>query len=241
MPRKFPVLVLHGFTSSLDCVRKPAQLLEEAGFQVSMPVLRGHGTKYQDLAGVKAQDWFEDARNALFQLNESSGGPAAVVGHSMGGLVTLDLGISFPDRVCAVVAAAPALEFCNPLSPLAGALAWLIPSFPSPNAFVDQELRRKLNTNYPRFPSAAFAELYRYARDVRQRLAQLKVPVHLMHSLQDTVVPPSASRRVLEKASSPRKSITWYSRCGHEMFLDLESDAVAAEVRDFLLKFEAEI
>ncbi len=240
MPRKFPVLVLHGFTSSLDCVRKPAQLLEGAGFLVAMPVLRGHGTKYQDLKGVKARDWFEDARTALFDLNERSGGPAAVVGLSMGGVVALDLGITFPDRVKVVVGAAPALQFCNPLSPLAGVLKWVIPSFPSPNAFVDQDLRRQRNTNYPRFPSDAFAQLYAYSQDVQRRLPQLTVPVHLIHSLKDTVVPPAASRLVLERAASPRKSVTWYSHCGHELFLDLEADAVSAEVRDFLLKFEAE-
>lgn len=240
MSQKFPVLVLHGFTSSLDCIKKPAQLLEEAGFPVLTPILRGHGTQYQDLVGVKAQDWFDDAKNALIDLNERYATKIAVVGHSMGGVVALDLAIQFPDRIRVVIGAAPALEFCNPLSPFAGVLAWLIPTFPSPNAFVDQELRRKLNTNYLRFPSATFAELFRYAREVKRRLPQLTVPVHLMHSLNDTVVPPSASRRVLEHASSSRKSVTWYSRCGHEMFLDIESDAVAAEVRDFLLTFDAE-
>jgi hypothetical protein len=33
-----------------------------------MPILRGHGTHFTDLKGVTAQDWYDDAENALFDL-----------------------------------------------------------------------------------------------------------------------------------------------------------------------------
>ncbi len=236
--REMPVLLLHGFTSSLDCVKKPAEVLRAAGFEVVTPLLRGHGTRWEDLRGVTAADWFEDGRRALDELY-GRGRPVAVVGLSMGGLVALDLAIHFPEKVAVVVGAAPALEFSNPLSPLSRHLARLIPSFPSPNAFVDQDLRRRFDTNYKRFPTATFASLFAYSREVRGRLDRLTVPVHLIHSLKDQVVPPRATRHVLETARSERKSVSWYN-CGHELFLDLESDAVAAEVRDLLVAFGEE-
>lgn len=238
MTRKMPVLLLHGFTSSLDCVKKPAEALRAAGFEVATPILRGHGTKWQDLRGVKAADWFEDGRRALEALIEKHGGPVAVVGLSMGGLVALDLAIRFPDKVAIVIGAAPALAFANPLSPLSKYVGKVVKTFPSPNAFTDQELRKKVDTNYKKFPTLTFAELYAYSRDVRSRLQDLTVPVHLIHSLKDKVIPPSATRFVLETARSERKSVSWYSSSGHELFLDLESDAVAAEVRDVLIAFE---
>jgi len=237
MTRKMPVLLLHGFTSSLDCVKKPAEALRAAGFEVVTPLLRGHGTKWQDLKGVKAADWFDDGRVALEALVEKHGGPAAVVGLSMGGLVALDLAIRFPEKVAVVIGAAPALEFANPLSPMSKYLAKVVPSFPSPNAFTDQELRRKFDTNYKKFPTGAFAELYAYSREVRARLQDMTVPVHLIHSLKDRVVPPRATRFALETARSERKSVSWYGASGHELFLDLESDAVSAEVVEFLTAF----
>ncbi len=236
--RKLPVLLLHGFTSSLDCVKKPAETLRAAGFEVATPLLRGHGTRWEDLRGVKAADWFEDGKKALEELSGKGKRPVAVVGLSMGGLVALDLAIHFPERVAVVLGAAPALEFSNPLSPFSRYLGRLVPAFPSPNAFTDQELRRKFDTNYKKFPTATFASLFAYSREVRGRLDKLTVPVHLIHSLKDQVVPPRATRHVMETARSERKSVSWYSRSGHELFLDCESDAVAAEVRDFLVAFE---
>jgi len=235
--RKMPVLLLHGFTSSLDCVKKPAEVLRAAGFEVVTPLLRGHGTRWEDLRGVTAADWFEDGRRALDELHGRHRRPVAVIGLSMGGLVALDLAIHFPEKVALVVGAAPALEFANPLSSFSRHLARIVSSFPSPNAFVDQELRRKFDTNYKRFPTATFASLFAYSREVRGRLERLTVPVHLIHSLKDRVVPPRATRHVLETARSERKSVSWYS-CGHELFLDCEADAISAEVRDFLVAFE---
>jgi carboxylesterase len=238
MMRKMPVLLLHGFTSSLDCVKKPAAALREAGFEVVTPLLRGHGTKWEDLRGVTAADWFEDGRRALDELYGQHQVPVAVVGLSMGGTVALDLGIHFPAKVAVVIGAAPALEFANPLSSVSKYVGRLISAFPSPNAYADQELRRRFDTNYKKFPTLAFASLFAYAREVRARMSQLTVPVHLIHSLKDKVIPARATRFVMETARSERKSVSWYTASGHELFLDLESDAVAAEVRDFLVAFE---
>jgi len=237
MTRKMPVLLLHGFTSSLDCVTKPAAVLREAGFKVVTPILRGHGTKYQDLEGVVGADWFEDGKKALDALVKKHRRPAAVVGLSMGGLVALDLAIRFPEKVAVVIGVAPALEFANPLSPLSKYVSRVVKVFPSPNAFADPELRRQFDTNYKKFPTQTFAELYAYSREVRDRMPQLITPVHLIHSLKDRIVSPRATRFVMEVARSERKSVSWYSKSGHEMFLDLESDAVSAEIRDFLLAF----
>ncbi len=58
LPRypRLGVLLLHGFTSSVRTVEGLVPRLEAAGLPYRMPVLRGHGTRYQDLAGVKAHD-----------------------------------------------------------------------------------------------------------------------------------------------------------------------------------------
>ncbi len=240
MSSHIPVLLLHGFTSSLDCVKKPADLLREAGFDVETPILRGHGTRWEDLRGVTAADWFEDARKALFELHEKHGCAVAVVGLSMGGLVALDLGIHYPEKIRIVVAVTPALVFSNPAAGFSPFLAGVIPWMPSPNAYEDQNLRKRFDRNYPRFPVKTFASLFIYSREVRARLPRLKVPVHLMHSLRDRVISPRSTRIVLETADSARKSVSWYCKSGHEMFLDLESDAAAAEVRDCLLGLEGE-
>ena len=62
------VLLLHGYTSSLDTVNGLLPTLERMGLPYRMPVLRGHGTHPRDLRGVTARDWYGDASAALDDL-----------------------------------------------------------------------------------------------------------------------------------------------------------------------------
>ncbi len=222
------VMVLHGFTSSLDCVKGVADALKERGFNVCTPLLRGHGTHYRDLVGVRAEHWYEDALSCLKEM-----GGGAVVGLSMGGLVALDLGIREPELTDSVVAVAAALRFADPLARFSKYLGRVIPYWWAPNAFNSPELRKERNTNYRYFPVLTFASLYDYASEVQSRLHELTRPLLVVHSTADKVIPPKAAQIIYETARSEEKSIEWFHRSGHEMFLDME----AAEVIDRVVSF----
>ena len=56
MPEPLGCLILHGFTSSLDTVRALVPMAERLGLPYRMPILRGHGTRPEDLRGVGWQD-----------------------------------------------------------------------------------------------------------------------------------------------------------------------------------------
>ncbi len=76
------LLLLHGFTSHPVLTLGPLpKSLKEAGFGISQPALPGHGTKPEDLLGVRFQDWLLAAEKAYLELPE----PRGVVGLSMGG------------------------------------------------------------------------------------------------------------------------------------------------------------
>ena len=52
------VLVCHGFTGSPQSVRPWADHLAAQGLTVSLPLLPGHGTRWEDLAVTGWQDWY---------------------------------------------------------------------------------------------------------------------------------------------------------------------------------------
>jgi len=222
------VLVLHGFTSHISCVTSIEALLKERKLPYRFPILRGHGTKPRDLVGVAASDWYEDAEAALWDLLGECE-RAVVIGHSMGGLVTLDLAARYGEKIAGAIVAAPALKFADPLAFLTPVLSRIVSFWPSPNAYHDKECAKK-NQNYPKFPTDAFVELYRYAAEVGNRLSFVKVPLVVLHSRKDQVISPRAAQAAMERTSSKDKRIVWFEKSGHEMFLDLEADAVTAEV-----------
>jgi carboxylesterase len=230
------VLLLHGFTSHLRTVDGLVPHLERAGIRYEMPILRGHCTRYQDLNGVRARDWYVDAERALIKLwNDVD--RIVVVGLSMGGLVALELAMRHPEMLAGVVTVAASLKFADPLAKLTGLLAPFVKYWPTPNAFNDPSL--KVNSrNYTKFPTKTFGRLYLYSQKIALRLREVHVPIRILQSKKDQIVAPESANIIYEQVSSPVREIVWYQRSGHEMMQDLEAEKVFADIMEFVRRFE---
>ena len=230
------VLLLHGFTSHTNTVSGLVPLLQKAGLDYELPTLRGHGTRYQDLTGVSAKDWYVDAQRALINLWNRVD-RVVVVGLSMGGLLALELAMNHPDKIAGVVSVGAALKFADPMAKLTPVLSRLVKYWPSPDPFNDPECRAKSSRNYPKFPTAAFGELYRYSQWVADNLGDVHVPLRIMQSKKDQIVAPESANIIYEKVSTPRREIYWYEESGHEMLLDCEAEQVMNDVVEFARRF----
>ena len=233
---KIGVLLLHGFTSSKDTVDGLIPFLDKQNIPYERPILRGHGTRYQDMRGTTARDWYTDAEHALLSLCNQVD-KVIVVGLSMGGLVALDLGMRHADKIAGIVTVAAALKFKDPLAPLTGAISKLVHYWPSPNSFNDPNLKAKC-TNYSKFPTDAFASLYEYAQTIKKRLPELHVPIRILQSKKDQIVSPDAANIIYEKVSSPIREIIWFEKSGHEMMQDLEANDVFPKIMEFIVQFK---
>jgi len=232
------VLVLHGFTSHIHCVDPLVEPLDEENLPYRLPILRGHGTRYEDMAGTTDRDWYEDAENALLDLWREVE-KVVVVGLSMGGLVTLELAARHRDKVAGVVTVAAALRFADPLAGTMPVLSRFIRFLPSPNSYNDMELKKKENRNYPKFSTRAFAHLWRYSRKITNLLPSVDAPILILQSHKDQVVTPRSAQMMYDKVSSTDRDLMWFEASGHEMFLDLERDAVTEAVMAFIRRIQA--
>lgn len=226
------VLILHGFTGSLDTVKGLVPTVERLGLPYRMPVMRGHGTRYEDLEGVGPAEWYADAEAALLDLLQEAE-KVVVVGLSMGGLVTLNLALRHPEQLKAMVLIAPAIRFADPLVGLTPLLRLVFRFWDSPNSFVDKE-RAKACTNYTKFPTATFSKMLDYACETERRLGEIRVPAVVLHSKKDQIIHPISAKLLEERLGSPEKRVIWFERSGHEMLQDLESEAVVEAVGTYL-------
>jgi carboxylesterase len=203
--RETAVLMLHGFTAQPKTVDFIERYFQREGYEYEIPVLRGHATKREDLIGVKWLDWVEDALTAYSRL-EGKKGKVAVVVHSMAGL-------------------SPYLKNVMKWNPGSG------------SSVIDPTLREesdRLAVTYKGFPTAAFVELYNMAKLSVPKLELIKCPALVIHSLKDQVIPPVAGELALEKLGSADKNIKWFQNSGHEMFWDMEREAVCEAIVGFL-------
>lgn len=238
MKARLGVLNLHGFTSSLDCVNGCNPYIEELGLPYRMPILRGHMQTPEALIGVSWKDWYADAEAALKDLLTEAD-KVAIVGLSMGGLVTLHLAAEHFDEVDSIVTVAAALQLLNPLAP-GNSLSFLKPVIGrlvkwwkmTPN-YTDKELEKRAN-NYRRAPMDAIVSLLDYGQYVRTRLPEVRVPALVIHSRRDQTVDPMAAQIIYDNIASADKRLVWFERTSHEMMRDLERVQVFETIQTFL-------
>jgi carboxylesterase len=197
--------------------------------------LRGHGTVYTDLEGVRWQDWLDDALAAYDRL-AARASHVAVVGHSMGGLVAAHVATQRP--VDSLVLVAVALKFSNPLSPLVNVLAPFVKVWKGggpvlwSEALLEQVKRDPVT--YDRFPTRAFGQLWALAQRTPAVLGKVKARTLVIHSLRDETIPPSAADLAFDRLGSEKKRIRWFEHSRHEMFWDGERDRLCEQILEFL-------
>ncbi|CAA9568940.1 MAG: hypothetical protein AVDCRST_MAG88-2156 [uncultured Thermomicrobiales bacterium] len=235
-PHSLGVLLLHGLTSGRTTVDGLVPHLEARDIPYQLPILRGHGTRAEDLAGATWHHWYEDAERALDRLLDDCD-RAVVMGLSMGGVVALHLAAQRPERLAGVVAVAPALRLnisgqaLLPLLARSGRYATVDVG----RAFVDPDLA-KGSTNYTRVPISAVYSLARYGAVVERVLPRVRVPLLVLYTPRDRVVRPVGAREVYDKAGTPaaQKKLLAFEDSGHEMLMDRSREAVFAAIMDFI-------
>ena len=235
------VLLIHGFSACPENVRPIARHLEGLDLPVSIPALRGHGADTPEaMHGVTWEDWVADGRAALEALLEQAE-QAVVVGHSMGGLVTLNLAAEYGAKIDAIVLAAAALLMNNSLAPgrplhfITPLVARLMKKVDMPPNYADPTLTKN-DPNYAWMPAASALQLFDFAKVTRRRLPEVSVPALIMQSRNDTAISPENVKLIYDEISTPveSKRILWFERTEHEMFLDCESEATAGAVAEYI-------
>ncbi len=243
MGKKIGCLVLHGYSSHISCVDGIAPYLEKAGISYRMPYLRGHGTKPEDLEGVRWQDWLEDAESALDDLLQETP-KASVVGLSMGGLLALHLAALHPDEIAGIVTVSAALRLKNPLAPgnflsfLAPVVTKLVKYWPNKAPYTDPKAAAT-DKSYHRLPADSVITFLEYTKVLEALLPRVTVPARILQSRADSVVKPESAQIIYDRISSADKKIIWFERSNHEMMRDIEKDAVFETIMRSLGEFGA--
>lgn len=224
-------LLLHGFTSTPAEVRPLGEALHEAGYTVYAPLLPGHGTTPEDLLGVKCRDWIEGAQQGLNYLKRQCSS-VIVIGHSMGGLLALQLAAR--NRVKGVVTIAAALVPANRLIRLARFVKYFVPYREAEKGNHPPEVQKYL-LHYPRFPIAAVAELHTLTIQTKAVLPHITAPALIIQTRDDKTVRPESAEVIFNKISSRKKECFWMDEGTHNIpVMPPYNELVFAKVVEFI-------
>jgi carboxylesterase len=230
------VLLCHGFTGSPQSMRPWGEYLAERGLTVSLPLLPGHGTRWQDMQMTGWQDWYAEVDRALRELTDRCS-QVFVCGLSMGGALALRLAARHGAEISGLVLVNPSVKADSPALKAVSVLRHAVPSVKGIAS--DIAMEGGAEVGYDRTPLHAVHSLTRLWRVARAGLPQVTQPLLLLHSRVDHVVHPSNSAVVLGSVSSTDVTEKVLERSFHVATLDHDAERIFEESYAFVERLSA--
>lgn len=246
------VVIVHGYADHRGRYAELVSALDEAGYESHLLDLRGHGRSEGVRGYVRHFGEYLDDLDLFLkrigevqpQRQERSAPPRILLGHSLGGLITLAYALQRPDAFDAVVVSSPFLRPAIKVSPFKAGLAAVVSRL-VPTHLTKSEIAARMLSHDPAVVAAYeqdplvfktlnarwFFEARRVQREVFDRAGAIRLPALFLLGGADPIADPEHSRRVFERLGSPDKHLEVYPGFLHEVLNELERARV---VRDLL-------
>ena len=248
-----PTLIIsHGIGEHSDCYARLAQSMVHRGWSVFGWDLRGHGRSSGKRGFIKNfSDYTDDLSHFVDFLtrNKRVPGELAVLGHSMGALITLKYALDQGKnlKAAAVVLSSPLLGIAVPIPALKEAASKLLMKF-APGLTLFNEIKYKQLTHDPEilktYPvdtlrhekicSALYQGMLSTIQNVSGRGAELKTPCLVQAAGHDLIVSLAATEKFFPTLGSVHKKMIVYKDDFHEIYNELDREMVYSDLHDFL-------
>jgi alpha-beta hydrolase superfamily lysophospholipase len=245
------IALAHGIHEHVGRYEHVAKALNDDGYSVVGVDHRGHGRSGvtgKRTSNIRRFDTYVDDFIALIdRLRREQDRPVVALGHSMGGLIAARAALRAQDRMGALVLSGPALKLPMPLGPLrlraVLAVSRIAPFLALPTSDVDGLSRnpevRAATLEDPLCITGPVRlgiarQLYLLSEETRARASEIRVPLLVMHGGEDPITDPEGSREFVANAASADKEFVLWPDDQHEIFNELDQDAVLKRLVDWL-------
>jgi len=228
------VLFIHGFTVTPANFHGYAERLWQQGYTVSVPLLPGHGTRPEDLAGLVWMDWLDAVVRAYDELAQRCE-QVVVAGISLGGALALQLCRHREPRKLLLLA--PAVY---PITLLKLAEPTLLPALEALGVrywiHVAGDVKRPdgFELGYGKTPIAGLRQLCRCMRATCDMLPAVTTDVLIFQGRVDHEVDAGKAPEILRRLGSQRKELIWLHDSFHEIPRDYDAERVYRRIEQEL-------
>ena len=235
------VVLVHGIAEHSGRYERTGRLLAEAGFWVRSFDAVGHGASGGDRVDIDEWSRFHDQVESHMEWAKEQGTPVILMGHSMGGLISLGYTLDGRNEPDLLVLSAPALGGGAAWQrALAGPAARIAPKLSMPQNVKGEQLSRdpevaELYFSDPlvhtkattRFGKAMFDAM----DDAIGKAEHLEVPTLVLHGGADTLVPPQSTAFLADLPNCERRL---YPTLRHEILNEPEGPEIVAEIIEWI-------
>lgn len=242
VPPRAVVVIVHGLAEHGGRYRHVAEMLAERGYAVMVPDLRGFGVSGGRRAHLRRWEHYLDDLSVDIAVARARNLPVVLLGHSLGGLVSLSYALGKGPAPDLLILSAPAIDADLPRSKkLAARLLGAI----APRVSIPNGLRGHQLSTDPTVGERYFADPLVHTRTTlglgrlalgagdacRRDLASLQVPTLVLHGERDSIVPPRVSEPLGDLAVVERIVLPGYR---HEIFNEEGGSVAVGRVTDWI-------
>lgn len=249
------IVIIHGLAEHSARYRETAEFFATRGWAVYACDLRSHGLSENPPGAGRVHvnrfaDFLADT-DALVKLAKSRHEklPVYILGHSMGGLITILYAMQNPQNLAGAIVSSPALgthpDFRPPplLKLMVGILSRIAPrllvdsnldaqAISRDHAVVEAYLNDPLVTN--KVSTRWYSEIIKSMKVAHENAHHLQTPMLVMQSGSDRLVDPSAPARWVEATPNGMTELILWEGFYHEMFNEPEKAKVRNKTLDWL-------
>lgn len=249
MHEKAVIVIVHGVAEHSGRYLGLANHLVSCGYAIYGFDLRNHGKSEGKKGTVEHFSFFTDDLHIFLNQvrNQHPQKRIFLFGHSMGATISLAYSIRYQNGLAGLILSGSAIRFIPDIPLVLITLLWplsvLMPELgikklDSSALSHDLEIIRSYDTDPLVFRgklSARLAiELIWNMRKLEHQGRRIKIPLLLLHGEADQLVDPQGSRLMLERVSSPDKTLKLYPGLYHEILNEPQYLQVLVDIEHWL-------
>ena len=240
------VCLVHGQGEHIGRYNHVARVFADAGLTLLGCDARGHGRSGGPRGHTPSYAHLLNDVDRLLSKAEA-GRPAFLYGHSMGGNIVLQYGLSRSGAVRGVIATAPwlRLRFQPPAFKrfLARVMPYVLPGLTVPNGLKVDGLSRdpavvRAYVEDPlvhdRISAMLGGSVIRAGEEALARAGDFRLPLLLMHGADDPILDPAATEAFFRAVPGPDKTLHIWPGLRHEIHNEPEQVKVLNELVDWV-------
>jgi alpha-beta hydrolase superfamily lysophospholipase len=245
---KAVVVIAHGAGEHSARYAHVGAHLAQAGYATYALDHRGHGRSHGKGANIERMDLVVEDLDAFVVLagGRHAGMKVFLLGHSMGGAISIAYALRHQDRLAGLLLSGPAaaLDAATPVELFAGrVLSRIAPGLgvfgvDSSDVSRDPDVVRAYDedplVHHKKLPARTVGELAAHVEKFPDAVGRIEIPLLVMHGTDDKLTPPAGSRMVHERAGSADKTLELYEGLYHEILNEPEQGRVLADLTGWL-------